>query len=225
MAMNKKGQFLFYTLMLSILVIVITLAFASPFKQFISNARGDMNCAGYVNIEDYSNIDYSLVGNYGAPVKTGELIYAKYDVTLTKVIKDSSTTATVAYIYNYDEIQLANSTFIGDEANFNYPLEAGKNYSIVVDNLGLAFLSGYNISWVYPINRENIDYLRSAKGYGLNENGGWSIVSISTQKLDSSSISDWDKGTCYFLDIMFWLIICFGIALGIVVLGAKVIGG
>ncbi len=38
------------------------------------------------------------------------------------------------------------------------------------------------------------------------------------------SISDWDKGTCYFLDIIFWLMICFGVGLAIVVLGAKVIG-
>lgn len=43
--MNRKGQVLFYTLMLSALLLVLGLAFASPIKQFITTAMNEMNCS------------------------------------------------------------------------------------------------------------------------------------------------------------------------------------
>lgn len=36
---NKRGQAIFYTFMLGVVVIVLALALASPVKQFVDNAR------------------------------------------------------------------------------------------------------------------------------------------------------------------------------------------
>ena len=52
---------------------------------------------------------------------------------------------------------------------------------------------------------------------------------VSTARSDmnctDTTISDYDKATCYGLDIMFWFIILLFIIIAFVVLGAKVIGG
>ena len=42
--MNKSGQVLFYTLMLSACLLVLALAFATPIKQVISDTTNQMNC-------------------------------------------------------------------------------------------------------------------------------------------------------------------------------------
>lgn len=51
--MNKKGQALFYTLMLATLIIVITLALANPIKYFTTTARSDMNCSSPSTLSEY----------------------------------------------------------------------------------------------------------------------------------------------------------------------------
>lgn len=45
MVMNKKSQVMFYVLMLSIVIIIITLAFAPVIKSFINDAQSKMTCS------------------------------------------------------------------------------------------------------------------------------------------------------------------------------------
>lgn len=57
--MKKKSQVLFYTLMLSTLIIVLTLALINPLKYFTNTAKSDMNCT------DSSISDYDKATCYG----------------------------------------------------------------------------------------------------------------------------------------------------------------
>lgn len=41
---NKRGQVIFYTLMLCAVILVLAMGFATPVKQFTIDARNDMNC-------------------------------------------------------------------------------------------------------------------------------------------------------------------------------------
>lgn len=41
---NKRGQIIIYTLMLCTIILILTMAFAPIFKQFINDAREDLTC-------------------------------------------------------------------------------------------------------------------------------------------------------------------------------------
>jgi hypothetical protein len=43
--MNNKSQVLFYTLMLSTLILVLALSLAKPVKEAVTQTRSDMNCS------------------------------------------------------------------------------------------------------------------------------------------------------------------------------------
>ena len=45
MVMNVRGQAVFVSLMIGIVIIVLALAFAFPVKEATTNARADMNCS------------------------------------------------------------------------------------------------------------------------------------------------------------------------------------
>lgn len=49
---NKRGQVIFVTFMIAIVVIILALAFAFPVKEATQNARGDMDC-GNVSISNF----------------------------------------------------------------------------------------------------------------------------------------------------------------------------
>jgi len=51
--MNKRGQVLFYTLMLGTLCIVVALALASPIKERITNTMTQMNCSAPSTLSEY----------------------------------------------------------------------------------------------------------------------------------------------------------------------------
>jgi hypothetical protein len=62
MVMNSKGQVLFYTLMLSVIILVLALAFAPIIKQFITTAMSDLNCS------DSSISDWDKATCYGLDI-------------------------------------------------------------------------------------------------------------------------------------------------------------
>ena len=223
MAMNKKAQILFYTLMLSALILVLILALARPVKEIITSTRNDMNCSkSYITSEDYTNItgnnNQSYTGIYGTE------IYAKYDLVLQEIKKDEDNTATIAYVYESDGTTLIDSSeFIGDTASFNIPLSSENYYQIGIDNNGLDYSVLINCDdWetMFPIVRENINF---NNGYLTLCNFG--IKSVVTTKAIDSSLSEYDQAACYGYDILFWFFILIGIALVFVVLGAKIING
>ena len=47
----------------------------------------------------------------------------------------------------------------------------------------------------------------------------------SDMNCSDSTISDYDKATCYGLDIILWFFLCLLIVIAFVVLGAKIVGG
>lgn len=53
--MNKRGQVIFYTFMLAVIVIVLALALAFPVKQATDNARTAMNCSDGTTISMFDN--------------------------------------------------------------------------------------------------------------------------------------------------------------------------
>ena len=53
MVMNKKGQVLFYTLMLATLILVVALALARPTKEVVNETRGQMNCSMPETLSEY----------------------------------------------------------------------------------------------------------------------------------------------------------------------------
>ena len=50
---NKRSQVLFYTLMLSALILVTILSLAKPTKDIIGGARNDMNCSAPSTLSEY----------------------------------------------------------------------------------------------------------------------------------------------------------------------------
>lgn len=52
--MNTKGQVIFYSFMIAICVLILALAFAPIMKQFVDDARGDMDCT---NAPDLTKFD------------------------------------------------------------------------------------------------------------------------------------------------------------------------
>ena len=53
MAMNRKGQVLFYTLMLSALILVVALALARPTKEVVNSTTSEMNCSMPDTLSEY----------------------------------------------------------------------------------------------------------------------------------------------------------------------------
>ncbi len=51
--MNKKGQVLFYTLMLATLIIVLALYLSPVVKTFTEQTRTDMNCSSPGTLSEY----------------------------------------------------------------------------------------------------------------------------------------------------------------------------
>jgi len=51
MAINKKGQVLFYSFMLGILVLVLALAFTEPVKQQVDSIRNTTTIEGTVGLD------------------------------------------------------------------------------------------------------------------------------------------------------------------------------
>jgi hypothetical protein len=51
--MNKKGQVLFYTLMLATLILVVILSLAKPTKEIINTTTSDMNCSAPSTLSEY----------------------------------------------------------------------------------------------------------------------------------------------------------------------------
>ena len=61
---NKRGQIIFYTLMLCTIILVLVLAFATPVKSFTNTARNDMNCTD-TSISDWDKVTcYALDINF-----------------------------------------------------------------------------------------------------------------------------------------------------------------
>lgn len=109
------------------------------------------------------------------------VIYSKYDQTLIRAIKDSSTTATKCYLFSWNDLQttlLAIADFSWDNAYFNYKLTAWSYYTIVLDNDGASYTGAYWWSASYPYNLTNVNI---TTGASANTSQTLVFASVETQ--------------------------------------------
>lgn len=95
----------------------------------------------------------------GVTARLWQVIYSKYNQILTKATKHANCTATMAYLYVWNDVVttlVAIIAFSGNDANFNYPMTAGTYYTILCDNAGSTYTEAYgNAS--YPYNWTNVN--------------------------------------------------------------------
>lgn len=87
------------------------------------------------------------------------VIYSKYDQILQKVTKDANTTATTAYLYQWNDVVttlVAVVAFSGNDATFNRPMAAGSYYTIAWDSQWASYNSA-RWSGSYPVNWTNVN--------------------------------------------------------------------
>ena len=96
--------------------------------------------------------------------KDGLKIYAKSTGMIYDVYKFSGVNATTAYILDAGKTVLATSTFSGAKANFNYNIQVGTTYFVVVDSGGSAYTRNYGDGTIVNIAGTFINWTGGVRG-------------------------------------------------------------
>lgn len=105
--------------------------------------------------------------------KTGEVVSPFQNIILTNITKQSSVTATSAYIQNDYGVPLYYAPFVGDVATFlMYPnLTANASYYVLVDNNGSAYTDTYSTLATTPAFTANFTWVWGVPQTGGNQSG------------------------------------------------------
>lgn len=102
---------------------------------------------------------------------SGLKMIALANVTLISMTKGTGDTSTQAYIFDATRTtRLANSTFVGSTATFNYNLINGTTYYFLGNGTG-AYTKSYNVTNFYPINGTYTRIINGSAATGIDNSG------------------------------------------------------
>lgn len=120
-------------------------------------------------------------GGEGTSENGGLKILTKAAVTLTKITKESVSTATRALLLDSSKSTLATASFSGDDATFSYALSDATTYYVIADNSGSSYTRSYKAGGAsFPITGTNIDWTGGLRANSDNTQVD-NIKSVTTQ--------------------------------------------
>ena len=133
---------------------------------------------------------------------------------LLTVTKHASTAATRCQLLDSSKSVLATASFVGDDATFTYDLLASTTYYVVCDDSGSSHVFYYHPTGTsYPINKTNINYVLGKNGANPDDDGAYSILSITTGAPVANTIIKTNAAALSFTPV-YALVHCKDITLG-----------
>jgi len=128
---------------------------------------------GTVSTEDILSASLPLGGS--VTDKRGVKFLTKTSSSIVQIKKIGNANPTIAYLMDSSFSQLANATFVGNVATFDYDLANNTYYYAVADKGGSAYTQGYSSTVAYPVSGTNVDFITGYAGgdtasYYLNIN-------------------------------------------------------
>ena len=102
----------------------------------------------------------TLVSHSPSVELRGVKIETNFAVTLQKVTKHASVTATVAYLYDADGLFIESQSFVGNDATFSVALDDATAYFILLGSAGGSYQIWRKVGVTYPIGDTNIDWIQ-----------------------------------------------------------------
>lgn len=153
----------------------------------------DISIGTYNETHGY-NLSNTVAEN--ANSKDGMKITVKsQNITLKKVYKTSASTPTTAYITKADDnnVVYASATFVGNEATFNYVLNASTSYRILTTHTSSSWTRAYSPISVPPTSGTYLDWITGITGGGAEDSNYYIIDALGISINSSSATITWNN--------------------------------
>lgn len=158
----KNTHFKGHTATIKVVVSIMFIVFFASLVSAVSIVDTDVVYNSIGSSSDSQGVEFQMNANY----------------ILTKVILNSSVTATKVQLLNSLKVNIANGTVVGGNASFNYNLIAGQNYTLVADSSGASYTYSQKLGPPFPNVKTELNWTRGLAGDGNFYNYSWNIQAV-----------------------------------------------